>query len=140
MDRDVTQYAIEEAGRRNDELVVLVALDPEVATKLASQFLESGSIGPRTSQGFLTSLSERHQQIATQAAEEIVREARSAGIEARAVIRRGEYDTETADVIRTERPTTVVVEKRRPSLFRFVAGDAFLGELAKKLHFELIEV
>lgn len=140
MDRDVIERAIAEARELDQELIVFVALDPAIATKVASQFLESGSIGPRPSQGFLDSLSKRHEQLALQAADEVVREAREKGVPARSVVRRGDYDKETAEVAHLEHPSTVVVEKRRRSMLRFVVGDTLIDELAKKLDFRLIEV
>ena len=82
MDGAVTRRAIDEAKRRGESLVVLAVLDSAIPEKVASQFGESGHMGPRPSEGFLRSLYERHEQLALQQAQDIVGDAEASGIEA----------------------------------------------------------
>ncbi len=140
LESKVVRRAIDEAKAVDAELVVLVVLDPAIPEKVAAQFTESGQIGPRPSEGFLSSLYKRHEQLALDQAEEIVREAQGEGLSVRPVVRRGDYATETAQVLREEHPEAVVIEKRRRSLLRFATGDAFIDGLQKEEGFRLIEV
>lgn len=140
LDRAVIRRAIEEAHRRNESLVVLAVLDPAIPEKVAAQFAERGQIGPRPSEGFLSSLYERHEELALQQADEIVRDAREAGVSVEAAVRRGDYASETADAIRQLQPVTVVIEKRRRSLLRFATGDEFIRGLQRTAGFDLVEV
>ena len=140
MDRAVTRRAIGEARAAGDALILLAVLDPAIPEKVAAQFTEAGHIGPRPSEGFLSSLYERHEQLALQQADEIVREAKAEGLSVRLVVRRGDYATETAQVVKAEKPVTVVIEKRRRSLLRFATGDTFIDGLRKEEGFRLIEI
>ncbi len=58
----------------------------------------------------------------------------------RSIVRRGDYATETAQVIREEKPAMVVIEKRRRSLLRFATGDRFIDGLQREEGFTLVEV
>jgi hypothetical protein len=139
MDRAVTDRAIERAKAGARGLVVLVVLDRAIPAKVASQFMDSGQIGARPSDGFLESLYQRHEQLAMLRADEVVAEAADGGVAAEIVVRRGDYAREVAAAIGALRPSVVVVE-RKPSLVRFATGEAFLGKLERDVGFDLVEV
>ena len=140
LDRAVSRRAIAEAKSRGDPLIVLVVLDPAIPEKVASQFSDAGHVGLRPSQGFLSSLYQRHERLALEQAQDIVADAKAEELKVRSVVRRGDYATELARVIREERPQAVVVGKRRRSLLRFTTGDSFLGGLQREVGFALLEV
>ena len=139
MHRAVTRRAIEEAQKTGSELVVLSVLDRAIPKKVAEQFADSGQIGTRPSEGFLNSLYRRHEQMALEQADDIVAEAKRAGVDVRSQVRRGDYAKETAAAISGEKPGVVVIEKRRRSLLRFATEDAFIDELRAKVGFRLVE-
>jgi hypothetical protein len=140
LDRAVIRRAIEEAGNADDSLVVLAVLDPAIPEKVATQFAESGDIGRRPSEGFLSSPYERHEELALWQADEIIQDGREAGVAVEAAVRRGDYARETADAIRRIRPATVVIEKKRRSLLRSATGDEFIHRLRHTEGFNLVEV
>ncbi len=107
---------------------------------MASQFTEAGHVGLRPSEGFLSSLNQRHERLTLEQAQDIVADAKAEELKVRSVIRRGDHATEIAQVIREEPPQAVVVGKRRRSLLRFTTGDSFLGGLQREVGFALLEV
>jgi len=140
MDRAVVDAAIQEARSCGGNLIVLSVLDPAIPGKVVGQFMESGQIGTRPSEAFLESLYKRHEQLALQQAEEIVTDAKTAGVAARSEIRRGDYAKRTAEVIVAAEPDVVVLERRKRSLLRFSAEDSFIDDLKRKVGFKLVEV
>ena len=140
LDSTVTRRAIDKAKSCGETLIVLAVLDPAIPEKVAAQFTEAGHIGPRPSESFLSSLYQRHEELALEQADEIVTDAQIEGLDVRSIVRRGDYATETAQVIREEKPGAVVIEKRRRSLLRFATGDRFIDGLQREEGFELVEV
>ena len=133
-------HAIEIAKERESDLLVLTVLDPVFDRRFASRLHDSGQIGPRPSESVLDSLADRHAQLALQYAEDIVSEARHAGLESSTVVKRGSHERQIADALAEISPDVVVIEKRRRSWFGYPKNAAFLDAVQSRVGFELVEV
>ena len=132
------ERALEEAKKRSAALSVLSVLDPTSAEKIASKLLDTGQVGSRPSEGFLDSLHARHEQLAVQAADEGVAQARNAGVTASGMLRRGDFTNETRKAVREILPDAVVIERQRKAL-KYSPLHAALEDLGARLGFEIVE-
>lgn len=139
-DRSAIERAFAEAEERGTPLHILGVLDMARAARVASHFSDAGQIGPRSSVTFLATLESRLEALIAVQVEDLCAEARALGLNASFEVRRGDYARETERALRELTPDTVVIEKRRRALLRFVSEDSFLDGLQRELRFRLIEV
>jgi hypothetical protein len=136
----VAAQAIERAKQTGAELIVLTVIDPEVLGKAASRLTDHGQVGALPSRGLVDCVSLRHEQLAREEAGEIIERAHRASVRARSCMQHGDYATKASEVIKSERPAAVFVEKRPLSLLRIRSGASALERLSDNLGFELVEV
>ncbi len=138
-EKRVVEAAVERAKSGGNELVVLSPLDPGRQTKIVGKVIDSGTLGARPSDDFLSSLHKRHEDLAVAQAEEAVAEAARCGVSAHADVRRGGFREKVTEVVTTLKPAAVVITKRKRGWLPFAYEHAFLDKLRKDLGFELIE-
>ena len=137
---ELVERAIDKAAADGSELVVLSVLDPAVLGKAASRLTEQGQVGTTPSRGLAESVSACHEQFAREATAEVVVRAEAAGVPTRSTVRHGDYVREACEVIKQEKPATVMIEKQPLSLLRMRSVDAFLDRLAIEVGFDLLEI
>jgi nucleotide-binding universal stress UspA family protein len=132
--------AIEYAKKTDAELIVLTVIDPQVLGKAALRLTDQGQVGALPSRGLVDCVSLRHEQLAREEAAEIIDRAHRQAVRARSSVQHGDYATKASEVIRSELPAAVFVERRPLSRLRLRRKASFLERLSEEAGFELVEV
>lgn len=121
--------AIHLAQEKQAELVVSFVIDVEYAEKIAHRLTTDGWIGMKPSEHLLRSILQEYKSQAETKIAEIEQRAKTAGVGVRSIIRRGAVLDETLKIANKEKPTIIVITRRkRSNLSRLI-----FGSLAKAL-------